>query len=191
MISTGILLNYDSMYISSGGVANSTTVNSGGDMYISSGGVANGTTVNSGGRMYISSGGVHRGSWQIESGAIVLAYSGATIDFTLSDRYESDGYLINDYTRISGRDSATYTITVSADQASGTYKLAQNADSFSKDISIGDGSGNYGTLTVNGSSVEYNNTSYALVLSDGNLSLSVGSVVSKPVVTGDKNGVAS
>ena len=38
--------------------------------------------------------------------------------------------------------------------------------------------------------LEYNDTSYALVLSDGNLSLSIGRVVSKPVLTGDKNGVA-
>ena len=176
------------MNIYHGGEANSTTVNSRGYMYISSGGEANSTTVNSGGSMYIYSG-VHRGSLQIESGAIVVAYSGATIDFTLSDRKESDGYLINDYTRISGRNHATYTITVSAEQAFGTYKLAQGAENFTGSVSVGDGSVNYGTLTVNGSSVEYNNTSYALVLSDGNLSLAVGEAVIKPVLTGDKNGV--
>ena len=66
----------DIMRVSNGGIANSTTVNSGGFMYISSGGmasntrinargeiriynggIANSTTVNTSGRMYISSGG--------------------------------------------------------------------------------------------------------------------------------------
>ena len=97
------------MIISSGGTANSTTVNSG-RMYICSGGTADNTLVNSDGYMYISSGGIHRGELQIESGAIVSAYSGAIIDFTLTDRTVNDGYLINDLSLIKG--TPTYTITV-------------------------------------------------------------------------------
>ncbi|MBQ7404384.1 MAG: AIDA repeat-containing protein, partial [Lentisphaeria bacterium] len=69
--------DYDRMYIYSGGIANSTTVNSSGYMSISSGGTANSTTVNSRGSMYISSGGtansttVNRwGSMYIRSGGV-------------------------------------------------------------------------------------------------------------------------
>ena len=55
--STGVTLEGDYMYISSGGVANDTTINVLGSMRISSGGVANNTTVNDGGCMSICSGG--------------------------------------------------------------------------------------------------------------------------------------
>ena len=96
-------------------------------MDIYNGGTANSTTVNSAGSMYISSGGIHRGSLQLESGATISAYSGAIIDFTLTDRTVNDGYLINDLSLITG--APTYTITISASQESGTYKLAGNAAS--------------------------------------------------------------
>jgi autotransporter passenger strand-loop-strand repeat protein len=135
------------MYIYSGGTANSTTVNSGGNMYISSGGTANNTTINSGGYMRISSGSIHRGSLQIENGA-TIAYSGAKIDFTVADRNTEDDYLINDLSLIFG--TPTYTVTVDDQLVSGTYKLAQGASNFTGTITIGDGSVNYGSITVNG-----------------------------------------
>ena len=53
--SSGIILNKDSMYVSSGGTANSTTVNFGGIMFVSGGGVANDTAVNDG-ELYIVGG---------------------------------------------------------------------------------------------------------------------------------------
>ena len=55
--SSGITLYYDSMYVSSGGTATSTTVDWSGILHVSSGGTANSTTVNSGGDLYVSSGG--------------------------------------------------------------------------------------------------------------------------------------
>ena len=74
-VSSGIILNYDSMYVSNGGTANYTTVNSWGSMYVYQGGVANSTTVNSGGRMYVYYGGTansttvnSRGSMYVSSG---------------------------------------------------------------------------------------------------------------------------
>ncbi|MBR2721141.1 MAG: AIDA repeat-containing protein, partial [Lentisphaeria bacterium] len=181
---------YGAMFISSGGVANSTTVNSGsyidinsggtandttvnsnGGMYIYNGGVANSTTVNSSGRMYIYSGGVHRGSLQIESGATVSAYKGAKIDFTVADRNTEDGYLINDLSLIQG--TPTYTITVSTDQADGTYKLAQGASNFTGTLTIGNGTVDYGTITVNGADFVHNGVTYSLDQVSGNLTLTV------------------
>ena len=120
------------MYISSGGVANDTTVNHRGTMYIYSGGTANSTTVN--GYMDIYSGGVHKGCLQIESRAFVSACTGSIIDFTVSGRTVKDDYLINDLSRISG--TPTYTITVSANQADGMYKLAQGAENFTGSITV-------------------------------------------------------
>ena len=160
--------DWGSMFISSGGVANSTTVNYCGKMYISSGGVANSTTISRGG-MSISSGGIHRGSLITDDQ--VSASEGAVIDFTVFDRTASDGYLINNLTLIKG--APTYTITVSADQADGTYKLAQGANDFTGTISIGDERINYGTITVNGEDFIYGAKTFSLDQADGNLTLSV------------------
>ncbi|MBQ9087575.1 MAG: AIDA repeat-containing protein [Lentisphaeria bacterium] len=167
---TGMLVS-GSMYVMSGGVANNTTVSSGGDMYMSSGGVANNTTVSSGGSMLISSGGVHRGSLYIDEDAWVDVYQGGIIDFSVNERSVNDGYLVNDLSRISG--TPAYTITISNDQAFGTYKLAQGASGFSGSITIGDGTVDYGTLAVNGTEIIYNERSYSLDQADGNLTLSI------------------
>ena len=177
-ISSGGIANSTSvsrggMFISSGGTANSTTV-FGGYMYIFSGGVANSTTVNSGGCIIISSGGVHQGSLQMEAGAVVSAYEGAIIDFTVADRTAGDDYLINDLSLISG--TPTYTITISADQAFGAYKLAQGAENFSGSITIGTDGSNYGTLTVGGAVIQYNGVDYRLAKNDDNLDLVIEDV---------------
>ena len=159
------------LYISSSGAANSTTVNNGGYLYISSGGVANSTTVSSGGSMIVSSGGIHRGCLQLNAGAVVSAYEGSTIDFTLTNRTAEDDYLINDLSLIKG--SPTYTITVSADQAAGTYKLAQGASAFTGSITIGTETETYGTLTVNGAELNHQEVTYSLVKEEGNLLLKI------------------
>ncbi|MBQ4329487.1 MAG: AIDA repeat-containing protein, partial [Lentisphaeria bacterium] len=172
---THTTVSYGSFYIYSGGTANNTTLTgdyySRGYMYIYADGKANDTTVKSGGYMCISSGGVHRGSLQIESGATVSAYSGAIIDFTVADRKTEDGYLINDLSLIQG--TPTYTVTVSAEQELGTYKLAQGASSFNKTVSIGDGTVNYGSITVNGEDFVYNGVNYSLDQTNGNLTLTI------------------
>ena len=176
--------DWGGMLISSGGVANSTTVNSGA-MYIYSGGTANSTTVNSGGGMIIFSGSIHRGSLQIESEATVGAYSGAIIDFTVADWKTEDSYLINDLSLIQG--TPTYTITVSTDQADGTYKLAQGASDFTDTLTIGDGTIDYGSITVNGADFVYNGTTYSLDNVSGNLTLTVSGGKSA-AVDGDLDG---
>ena len=169
------------MHIDSGGVANSTTVNSRGYMDIDSGGTASSTTVNSGGNMRIYFGGVHRGSLQITSGAVVSAYSGGKIDFTVAERTASDGYLINDLSLVRG--APTYTITVSTTQAEGTYKLAQGAANFNKTISIGDGTTNYGSITVNGAILSNNGVDYHLIQESGNLILNIGDMIAPTAPT--------
>ena len=71
----------NSMYISSGGIANMTAVRSGGIIYISSGGAANSTTVSSGGKIYISSGGVAN-STTVSSRGEISILSGGTANYT-------------------------------------------------------------------------------------------------------------
>ena len=158
------------MFISSGGVANSTTVNSGGYMYIYAGGVANSTTM-SGGRIFISSGGVHHGDLQIADGAVVSAYSGAIIDFTVAKQSADDDYLINNLSLISG--APTYTITVAENQAYGTYELAQGAENFTGTIAVTVGGTLIGNLSANGAAIVSNGISYQLINNSGWLGLEV------------------
>ena len=102
----------------------------------------------------------------------VSAYSGAVVDFTLVGRTASDGYLINNIALVKG--APTYTITVSATQAEGTYKLAQVAENLAGTLAIGDETTEYGSITVNGDDLVYNGKTYSLDKNDGNLTLTVG-----------------
>lgn len=173
VISSGILLSYDSMYVSSGGTATNTTVNPYGSMYVAYGGTATDTTVSPGGNLYISSGGILSGTLQITSGAVVSASTGAMIDFTLSGRATSADALINDWSLIANQTNVSYSITVVADQAVGIYKLVENASTFINTILVKtDNSEALGELTV-GSSFIANGFSYGLVLSDGCLSFTI------------------
>ena len=76
-------------------------------MVISSGATASNTTVKNNGYMDISSRSKHYGVLQIESGAVVSAYSGSIIDFTVANRTSADDYLINNLVLIKG--APTYT----------------------------------------------------------------------------------
>ena len=146
-------VNYGVLYVCSGGTANSTTVNVGGSMYVSSGGAANRTTVSSGGMLYVSSGGTAgfmtvctggsmtlssggkmTGRTVFEDGAIVSIYTGAVIDFDISDLDPDASARLNDLRFI--RESPVYTITVSLFQENGKYILANHAEYFNQTITI-------------------------------------------------------
>ena len=163
--SDGVLMVYD------GGTANNTIVQELGYLYVSSGGIVNNTTVNSSGVMVVYGGGIIGGTLRTETGAVVSAYEGSIIDFTVADRTAEDDYLINDLSLIQG--SPTYTITVHSSQSIGTYKLAQGAENFTGTLSIGTETENYGTITVNGDILVRNDLSYKLVQDNGDLTLGI------------------
>ena len=155
-----------------GGTAVSTTVAAGGSIVVSSGTLCD-TTVQQGGIICIDSCGVMQleGELKLQAGAIVSADRYSSIDFVLKNRTTEDTYLINDLSLIQG--APTYTITVSADQADGCYKLAQGASSFTGTITIGTETETYGTLTVNEAALIYNGKQYSLKLNGENLQLFV------------------
>ncbi|MBO5688807.1 MAG: hypothetical protein J6S73_02670, partial [Lentisphaeria bacterium] len=177
-VAKNIVLNSSAcdLRVLSNGVASQVMVSSCGRLLLYAGGTVFNTVVEDKGNVIISSCGVHKGTLQIASGAVVSAYGGSLIDFTLNGRTAEDGYLINDLSRIIG--TPTYTITVSADLAFGTYKLAQGAGNFSGTVTIGDGTTNYGSLTVNGNALEYNDAQYTLTQADGNLQLAIQAIPS-------------
>ena len=168
--------NRGRLNVYSSGVANDTVVNSGGFLYIHSGaGAANDTIVSSGGSMSVVSGGKHCVTLTMEAGAVVSAYEGGIIDFTVSEWNTTAGYLINDLSLIQG--TPAYTITVNADQAAGTYKLAQGASNFTQTVAIGTETVNYGSITANGADFVYNGVTYSLDQVAGNLTLTIGAAV--------------
>ena len=166
--------NYGSIVVLNGGTAHNTSVENCSDISISSGGTANCTTINYRASMQIYSGGIHSGSLQIASGADVSADDGSIIDFTVAECKSSSNYLINNLEYIDG--APTYTITVCAEQEIGTYKLAQGAGNLTGSLSIGDGTVNYGSITINGDDFNYNNIIYSLDNVNGNLTLTLAKI---------------
>ena len=136
--------------------------------------------------MCIASGGIHRGSLQIKSGAVVSAYSGSIIVFTVADRKESDEYLINNLALIQG--APTYTITVSADQEAGIYKLAQGAAKLTESITICTRDTCFGSLTVNGEALTFDGVTYDLNNINGDLTLTI-TVLKPEYIVGNFNGM--
>ena len=171
-VASDVIVNYKGMlHIYSGGVANNTTVDYKGGIYISNGGAANNTMLLSGGTLSILRGGTHRGSLMIEEGGEVFVERDSVIDFTVSGRKTTDGYLINNLSRIDGE--AIYTITVSDNLTTGIYKLAQGAGSFKGSITINNETEELGKITVNGKAEIFDDFQYKLTQSRGNLLLSV------------------
>ena len=166
---TGVYFGSNNQLLSSAQTMDNKVVS--GTMYVMNEGVANSTVVNSGGSMYIWDGGVHRGSLQIKNGAVVSAYEGGVIDFTIAGCTTKSDYLISDLSKISG--TPTYTITVSSYQEYGEYKLAQGAENFTGTITIGNGSKEFGTVTVNGEEFVYDKVAYTLTQDDGLLKLTI------------------
>ena len=163
--------------VRSGGFVHDITIGSNGYLRVANGS-ASAVVLNSGGSATLYTGAVLQGKSTL-GGMIVMSgtatATGANLDFAVNQRKTTDGYIVNNLSLVSG--APTYTITVSANQECGTYKLAQGAENFTGSISVGNGTVSYGNLSVNGNALKYNDLSYKLTLSGGNLHLSVDRAV--------------
>ena len=198
-----LTLAYDASVKVSGGVMRNTIIEDG-DMYICSGGIASNTCIEDG-YMYISSGGIAsnarivdgnincengilKGTLEIGEYSYVYCYGSGIIDFTVADRKSSDSYLINDVSRVY---NANFTITVNDNQSSGKYRLAQEAWEFSEPLTIGNGTIEFGTISVNGDDLIYNGVTYSLDEVDGDLTLTITGGASATIKNDlDGNGLA-
>ena len=177
----------------SGTTAVDITVNDGGQVTVFNGGTAESTTVANGGQLSISSGGTVSGSLRIGNGAVVSAYSGAKIDFTVSEQADPAAALINDWSLINGGNFADYTVTVNSDQAAGVYLLAEGAADFANTVTVKTAAGTeLGTVSA-GETLVTGTAEYTLTDAEGTLALTVTAVT--PVVpalvtvAGDFSGV--
>ena len=142
------------------------------------------TYVFSGGTMLIKLNTTVTGELQIEDGAKVsLTGLAATLDFDVTSRTTADAALYNNYSLITGAANALHTITVSADQAKGTYRLADNAASFAATVTVRTATETLGTLTV-GENFMIGDIRYGLALKDDALSLKIAEVSSGMSIDG-------
>ena len=160
-----------------GGVANNTTVN-GTYAWAEKGATLNNLTLRKPGWISLLDGAIITGK-HVYGGTVAVHgevdASNADVTFNISERTTADRVIINDITYLEAK---SFSITVSASQAEGAYKLAGNAADFSGTLTIGDGTVNYGSLTVNGNDLIYNNVSYSLDQVNGNLTLTIGNIIS-------------
>ena len=175
--------NCGAVYVSSGASLQEAVLHLGGSAFVTEGGVMAETSL-CGGTLVISSGGIHRGSLEIVSKGKVSVSEGGRIDFTLDGRSAETDHLINDLSRISG--SVSYTVTVSAGQTTGKYKLAAGAGAFTGTVSVVCEEVGYGTLSVNGETLTVRDKNYTLLLEEGSLLLDI---TAGPELTGDRNGI--
>ena len=177
-----------------GGTATSNVINSSGYLTVQDSGTADTTLLHSGGYMRLYAGAILKGETNVggkvtvtRAGTsatedVIRAY-GAKINFLVSERTASDESIVTDLGMIMG---ATYFVTVSAVQQSGTYRLADGAKDFTGSITVMNTTGKaLGALTVNGT-LSAGNYQYTLNKSEETLSLTVertGAPIESPLKT--------
>ena len=177
-----------------GGTATSNVINSSGYLTVQDSGTADTTLLHSGGYMRLYAGAILKGETNVGGKVtvtrvgtsatedVIRAY-GAKINFLASERTASDESIVTDLGMIMG---ATYFVTVSSVQQSGTYRLADGAKDFTGSITVMNTTGNtLGSLTVNGT-LSAGNYQYTLNKSEGTLSLTVertGAPIESPLKT--------
>ncbi|MBE6367856.1 MAG: hypothetical protein E7052_08125, partial [Lentisphaerae bacterium] len=164
--------------IQSGGIARNMQLDYFATLNVEAGGIAQNINIASNGRLHISSGGKLTGNLNTVYGSYIELTEGAIIDFDISKQTSENAALISDWSLING--PADYTITVSAEQTPGTYKLAAGAAAFSGTISIGNGTVIYGTLSL-AEALSYNGVDYTLSNMDGNLNLTIAGKTPEPL----------
>ena len=131
--------------VSQGGLIQDAAVYEYGQLSV--GGTAESIHMYENGRAGISAGGVLTGRIRVEKGAEVSFEEGAVLDFDLSQADAGGDALVHDLSLIEG--TPLYTLTVSASQAEGTYRLAGGAAGFNKTFTVQDTAGEtIGSLTV-------------------------------------------
>ena len=156
----------------SGGVVMQSEVDGWGILQLCSGAVASNTVVHTGGHCYIGSGAVVTGEFTVETGATVLAFTGSELNLNLEARSADSEALVNDLCSIVG--NISYSITISADQEAGLYRLADNVLTFTNDVQLFWGEEVFEGFNV-GETLECNGISLELILEDNSLMLEVSS----------------
>ena len=155
----------------SGGTAFNATLNSA-SVIVGDGGVVSGATLNEVARMTVSSGGVLTGQVSIEDekNTGVTVSEGGIVNFDLTGATAGDAARIVGLKRISG--APTYTLTVDADLAAGTYRLADAAGTFDGSITVKTVSAELGSISFT-DSIKVGENYYILKSRSGGVDLCI------------------
>jgi hypothetical protein len=156
----------------SGGVATNLEVDKQGILQLCSGTTASDIVVHTGGHCYIGEDAVVTGEFTIETGATILAFSGSELNFSIAGRTAESDALVTNFSLIRGK--IDYTITVSADQSAGVYRLADGVKSFKGDMDLTFGDVLFENLALD-QVVSSNGMSFELTLEDNSLYLELTS----------------
>ena len=91
------------------------------------------------------------GSIIVDRGANIYG----NVAFDLSERTVADDCIVDNIAGLNLTMSGSFSVTVTANQATGTYILAGNAEDFNTSISVQVGTANCGTITVGGTALSY------------------------------------
>ncbi len=151
------------------GVNVSTTIiDDQGVLTVSEGASAANMTVRKGGTLTVDAGALLTGTLALGNGS--TATVNGTFDFNLAGIAAGNEALVNNIAGIGG--TPTYTITIDAAQADGTYTLAGGAAAFAmSDIVVKTSSAEIGTLTTLGKTENFGGILYTLDVTEGNLTL--------------------
>ena len=127
--------------------------------------------VTSGNTAIVYDGGKLTGNLNIAEGGSVFVVDGGTIDFDLTGQVSEGNALINDLILIEG--APAYTITVTADQQMGLYKLADNIGAFSNTITVICDDSEIAVLSAGGKEV-VDDIEYRLLKQDNALYFQIG-----------------
>ncbi|MBR4254126.1 MAG: AIDA repeat-containing protein [Lentisphaeria bacterium] len=172
-------------FLSKADVMDSMNIMSGYSAIVYSGGIIRNTKIYAAGTVEVLSGGKLTGKMNFLGGAIVSVEKGAILDFDLTQTAAGGKAILNNWSLIQGTPDCV--LTVGASQASGIYKLADNADDFDGTITIKNTVGeSLGTLALD-QTVTLGDTDYTLTVLDGILSVAVGTI--EPVVPSSPTGL--
>ena len=183
--------------VRSGGTATNGTVSSGGTFTLYNSAIALGCTIASGGLMKISSGALYNNFKVLNGGKVTGNYdcygitfsSGGIADINIfnTSAGNTDAVVGNLY--YARNKGAVFTLTVSASQSKGTYKIASNASGFNETITVRNMYGDpLGTLKV-GQTVNIGGSGYTLNLDGADvLSVTVGAAVAAGLAKSDIDG---
>ena len=152
----------------SGGTLAGAEVEKYGILQLCTGSIASDITVLAGGHCYIGEGATVTGTFTIGTGATILVFTGGVINFSIAGRTADDTALVNNLSAIRGK--IGYSITVSADQDAGIYRLADGVKTFDNSLDLTYGDIELSDLTLD-HDVSANGVNFDLNLVDGSLVL--------------------
>ncbi|MBR7119751.1 MAG: AIDA repeat-containing protein [Lentisphaeria bacterium] len=165
------------LYVDMAAQAKNITID-GGAVHVAVGGVISDVDIKSDGKLFVYGGAILDGKVNVSGTLCVgdktsaleqVSAANAEILLDLSARTSDDGALVDNISKITGVDD--FTVTVSDTQTEGAYKLAGGAAGFDGAITVGNGSVEYGTLTLENSVVKYENMTFELTENQGDLML--------------------